>query len=214
MSVDMTKWCEIAKANMGKRPAGEGRLGGKICIVTGAAQGFGKGIAEELYKEGATIVIADMNEPLAKQVAEEMGERAVSIAVNVSDEESVANMVAQTVEKFGVLDLMLSNAGVVRSGPIAHVEKKDFDFVTSVNYTGFFLCAKYAAIIMEASTRASSMFSAVNLGLTVSRFAVSVWNSDNFLTISPYRKLSNSRVRSVPQPSQLLLSARLEQRRY
>ena len=98
MSVDMTKWCEIAKANMGKRPAGEGRLGGKICIVTGAAQGFGKGIAEELYKEGASIVIADMNEPLAKQVAAEMGERAVAIAVNVSDEESVAHMVAQTVE--------------------------------------------------------------------------------------------------------------------
>ena len=68
MSVDMTKWCEIAKANMGKRPAGEGRLGGKICIVTGAAQGFGKGIAEELYKEGATIVIADMNEPLASRL--------------------------------------------------------------------------------------------------------------------------------------------------
>ena len=58
------------------------------------------------------------------------------------------------------------------------------------------------------------MFSAVNLGLTVSRFAVSVWNSDSFLTISPYRNLLNSRVRSVPQPSQLLLSARLEQRRY
>ena len=165
MSVDMTKWCEIAKANMGKRPAGEGRLGGKICIVTGAAQGFGKGIAEELYKEGATIVIADMNEPLAKQVAEEMAERAVSIAVNVSDEESVANMVAQTVEKFGGLDLMLSNAGVVRSGPIAHVEKKDFDFVTSVNYTGFFLCAKYAAIIMEAEHEADpeAMFDIVTL---------------------------------------------------
>ena len=165
MSVDMTKWCEIAKANMGKRPAGEGRLGGKICIVTGAAQGFGKGIAEELYKEGATIVIADMNEPLAKQVAAEMGERAVAIAVNVSDEESVANMVAQTVEKFGGLDLMLSNAGVVRSGPLAQVEKKDFDFVTSVNYTGFFLCAKYAAIIMEAEHEADpeAMFDIVTL---------------------------------------------------
>ena len=70
MSVDMSKWCELAKANIHKRPAGEGRMAGKICIVTGAAQGFGKGIAEELYKEGATIVIADMNEPLAKQVAE------------------------------------------------------------------------------------------------------------------------------------------------
>ena len=165
MSVDMTKWCEIAKANMGKRPAGEGRLGGKICIVTGAAQGFGKGIAEELYKEGATIVIADMNEPLAKQVAAEMGERAVAIAVNVSDEESVAHMVAQTVELFGGLDLMLSNAGVVRSGPLAQVEKKDFDFVTSVNYTGFFLCAKYAAIIMEAEHEADpeAMFDIVTL---------------------------------------------------
>ena len=165
MSVDMTKWCEIAKANMGKRPAGEGRLGGKICIVTGAAQGFGKGIAEELYKEGASIVIADMNEPLAKQGAAEMGERAVAIAVNVSDEESVANMVAQTVEKFGGLDLMLSNAGVVRSGPLAQVEKKDFDFVTSVNYTGFFLCAKYAAIIMEAEHEADpeAMFDIVTL---------------------------------------------------
>lgn len=154
MSVDMTKWCEIAKANMGKRPAGEGRLAGKICIVTGAAQGFGKGIAEELYKEGATIVIADMNEPLARKVAEEMGERAAAVAVNVSDEESVAAMVASTVEMFGGLDLMLSNAGVVRSGPIAQMEKKDFDFVTSVNYTGFFLCAKYAAIIMEAEHEA------------------------------------------------------------
>ena len=165
MSVDMTKWCEIAKANIGKRPAGEGRLGGKICIVTGAAQGFGKGIAEELYKEGASIVIADMNEPLAKQVAAEMGERAVAIAVNVSDEESVAHMVAQTVELFGGLDLMLSNAGVVRSGPLAQVEKKDFDFVTSVNYTGFFLCAKYAAIIMEAEHEADpeAMFDIVTL---------------------------------------------------
>ena len=103
MSVDMTKWCEIAKANMGKRPAGEGRLGGKICIVTGAAQGFGKGIAEELYKEGATIVIADMNEPLAKQVAEEMGERAVAIAVNVSDEEILAaqRLLGRTCGVFG-----------------------------------------------------------------------------------------------------------------
>ena len=125
MSVDMTKWQEIAKANIHNRPTGEGRLAGKITIVTGAAQGFGKGIAEELYKEGATIVIADMNQPLAEQVAAEMGERACAIAVNVSDEESVANLVAQTVEKFGGLDLMVANAGVVRSGPLATFEKKD-----------------------------------------------------------------------------------------
>ena len=150
MSVDMTKWQELAKANIHNRPAGVGRLAGKVTIVTGAAQGFGKGIAEELYKEGATIIIADMNQPLAEQVAAEMGERACAIPVNVSDEESVANLVAQTVEKFGGLDLMVANAGVVRSGPIAEFEKKDFEFVTAINYTGLFLTCKYAAIIMEA----------------------------------------------------------------
>ena len=154
MSVDMTKWQELAKQNIHNRPAGEGRLAGKITIVTGAAQGFGKGIAEELYKQGATIIIADMNQELAQTVATEMGERACAIAVNVSDEESVANLVAQTVEKFGGLDLMVANAGVVRSGPIAQMEKKDFDFVTAINYTGLFLTCKYAAIIMQAQHEA------------------------------------------------------------
>ena len=90
MSVDMTIWQEMAKQRIHERPTGEGRLAGKIIVVTGAAQGFGKGIAEELYKEGATIVIADMNQPLAESVAAEMGDRACAISVNVSDEESVA----------------------------------------------------------------------------------------------------------------------------
>ena len=154
MSVDMTKWQAIAKENIHKRPAGTGRLAGKITIVTGAAQGFGKGIAEELYKEGATIVIADMNLPMAESVAAELGDRAWAIAANVSDEESCANMVAQVVEKFGGLDIMVANAGVVRSGPIAEFEKKDFEFVTAINYTGLFLTCKYAAIIMEAQHEA------------------------------------------------------------
>lgn len=154
MSVDMSKWQQIARENIHNRPAGEGRLAGKVTIVTGAAQGFGKGIAEELYHEGATIVIADMNQPLAEKVAAEMGERACAIAVNVSDEESVASLIGQTVEKFGGLDLIVANAGVVRSGPIAEMEKKDFDFVTSINYTGMFLTCKYAAMIMEAQHEA------------------------------------------------------------
>ena len=165
MSVNMEKWCAIAKENIHNRPTGPGRMTGKTSDLTGAAQGVGRGIAEELYKEGATIVIADMNEPLAQQVAAEMGERAMAVAVNVYDEDSVAAMVAQTVEKFGGLDLMLSNAGVVRSGPIAEMEKKDFEFVTNINYTGFFLCAKYAAIIMQAQHEADpeAMFDIVTM---------------------------------------------------
>ena len=152
--IDMGKWIAIAKENIGKRPATEGRLAGKIAIVTGAAQGFGKGIAEEMYREGAAVVIADMNLPGAKAVAEELGEYAAAVEVNVTDEASVAAMVQQTVERFGGLDILVSNAGVAKAGSLLELEKQSFDFVTNINYTGYFLCAKYAAAIMEAQHEA------------------------------------------------------------
>lgn len=152
--VDMTRWQQIAKENIHKRPATSGRLAGKIAIVTGAAQGFGKGIAEELYREGAVVGIADMNLPGAEAVAKELGEYAFAIEVNVTDEESVAKMVQTTVEKWGGLDLLVSNAGVAKAGNLMELERKTFDFVTNINYTGYFLCAKYAAAIMEAEHEA------------------------------------------------------------
>ena len=152
--VDMSKWIDIAKANIGKRPETRGRLAGKIAIVTGAAQGFGKGIAEEMHKEGATVVIADMNLPGAQAVADEMGANAAAVEVNVTDEESVAAMVQKTVEQFGGLDILVSNAGVAKAGNLLELERKSFDFVTNINYTGYFLCAKYAAAIMEAQHEA------------------------------------------------------------
>lgn len=152
--IDMSKWIAIAKENIGKRPATQGRLAGKIAIVTGAAQGFGKGIAEEMHREGATVVIADMNLPGAQAVAEELGTHAAAVEVNVTDEESVAAMVQKTVEQFGGLDILVSNAGVAKAGNLLELEKKSFDFVTNINYTGYFLCAKYAAAIMEAQHEA------------------------------------------------------------
>ena len=152
--IDMSKWQQIAQQNIAKRPDTQGRLGGKIAIVTGAAQGFGKGIAEEMHREGATVVIADMNLPGAQAVAEELGAHAAAVEVNVTDEESVARMVQQTVEQFGGLDILVSNAGVAKAGSLMELEKKTFDFVTGINYTGYFLCAKYAASIMEAQHEA------------------------------------------------------------
>ena len=152
--IDMSKWQEIAKQNIHNRPATQGRLAGKIAIVTGAAQGFGKGIAEKLYAQGAIVGIADMNLPGAEAVAKELGEYAFAIEVNVTSEESVAKMVQTTVEKWGGLDLLVSNAGVAKAGNLMELEQKTFDFVTSINYTGYFLCAKYAAAIMEAEHEA------------------------------------------------------------
>ena len=154
--LDMTKWERIASENANRRDAAAGRLGGRIAVVTGSAQGFGKGIAEELYREGASVVIADLNEPLAKMVAESLGGRAFAVKVNVSDEESVANMIGETVERFGGLDLLVSNAGVLRAGSLDEMEKKDFEFVTSINYTAFFTCVKYAQRIMRAQYEADN----------------------------------------------------------
>ena len=148
--IDMRAWEEIAAKNIHNRPSAPGLMQGKIAVITGAAQGFGKGIAEEMYKEGACVVIADINEALAQETAAALGKRAAAVSVNVADEASVARMVQRTVELFGGIDILISNAGIVRSGSLSDLEKDAFDLVTSVNYTAYFLCAKYASAVMKA----------------------------------------------------------------
>ena len=152
--MDMEKVLTMAKERVHDRIKAEGRLSGKVVVVTGAAQGFGRGIAEELHKEGAVTVIADMNETLAKEVAENLGDRAMAVYVNVTDEESVAAMYSEVVSAYGGVDLLVANAGVLRAGPLASYEKKDMEFVTNVNYIGTFLCCKYAAMVMQAQHEA------------------------------------------------------------
>jgi len=154
--IDLTKWEQIAAQEIHNRKQITGRLGGRIAVVTGSAQGFGKGIAEELYREGAFVVIADLNEPLAQTVAASLGERAIAVKTDVSSEESVANLISTTVDAFGGLDLFVSNAGVLKAGSLDEMEKKDFEFVTSINYTAFFTCVKYAQRIMRAQFAADS----------------------------------------------------------
>ncbi|MCL2059816.1 MAG: SDR family NAD(P)-dependent oxidoreductase [Oscillospiraceae bacterium] len=134
--------------------ADNGRMKGKIVLVTGAAQGFGKGIAEGLAAEGAYVAVADMNYEGAKACAEQICKicgagRAIAVHANVTDEESVAAMVRETVLSYGGLDLFISNAGVLIAGALPDMSKKDFELVTSVNYTGYFLGAKHASAPMK-----------------------------------------------------------------
>lgn len=147
---------EQAKANINNRPEAFGRLAGKIAVVTGSAQGFGLGIAKAMYKEGASIIIADLpsQAQTAMGVAAELGKQAIYCPVDVSDEASVQAMVCSAVEHFGGLDIMVSNAGVVKAGSLSDMDMKSFEFVTKINYTGYFLCAKYASEIMKAQFEA------------------------------------------------------------
>ena len=145
----------IAKENVNNRPLTSGRLAGKIAIVTGAAQGFGYGIAKEMLREGASVVIADLNEELAMKVAEEFGEHAMGVKVDVSNAESVENMVVKTVENFKGLDIIVANAGIAIAGSLDEMEPGRFELVTKINYNGYFLCAKYASQIMKAQHEAA-----------------------------------------------------------
>ena len=132
---------------------------GKIALVTGAAQGFGLGIARILHREGAAVVLADYNLALAQAEAEKLGERALAVYADVSREADVAAMIGRAVEAFGGLDLLVNNAGIVRSGSLGTLAAADFERVTAVNYTAFFLCAKYAAAVMQAQHRADPAWS-------------------------------------------------------
>lgn len=153
--MNMTEARAYAINNINNRPKAAGRLGGKIAIVTGGAQGFGFGIAEEMYREGASVVLADINEELAKSSAEKLGSRAVGIKVDVGSAESVEELVIKTVEHFGGIDIFVSNAGVLKAGSLEELTPEQFEFVTKVNYTGFFYCTKYVSEIMKAQHQAA-----------------------------------------------------------
>ena len=153
--MNLTEAKEYAIKNINNRPETSGRLGGKIAIVTGGAQGFGFGIAEAMYREGAAVVLADINEELAKSAAAGLGDRAAGIKVDVSNAESVENLIIETVARFGGLDIFVANAGVLKAGSLEELTPEQFEFVTKVNYTGYFNCAKYASEIMKAQHKAA-----------------------------------------------------------
>ena len=125
----------------------------RIFIVTGGAQGLGYGIASAFAAMGAKICLADLNEKGAGDAANILSNEymtdVIGSGVNVADEESVRDMVLNAVRHFGGLDVLISCAGVLTAGSLPELSKEDFDRMTSVNYTGFFLCSKYASEVMK-----------------------------------------------------------------
>lgn len=124
---------------------------GKIALVTGGAQGFGEGMVRGLCDCGAFVYIADMNVAGARKLADALNASAgrtvaAGLAVNVTDEASVIAMMDEVAAHTGGLDVFISNAGVLRAGSVKTMALKDFQFVTSVDYTGFFLCSKHASV--------------------------------------------------------------------
>lgn len=123
-----------------------GKLEGKTAVVTGASRGIGHAIALQLAEEGANVVVNySGSEDKALQVVEEIkniGRNAIAVKANVSDNESVQNLMSQALEAFGSIDVLINNAGITRDNLIMRMKEDEWDDVISTNLKGVFLCTK------------------------------------------------------------------------
>jgi len=143
--------------------AAAGRLKGKIAIVTGAAQGVGLDMAQSLAIEGAHVVLTDINEEGAASAADDLCDRhgfgrAIGLPINVTDGGAVAECIDQVVRTYGGFDVLISNAGVLKAESVKTQPEKDFQFVTEVNYKGYFLCVQKAAPILATQHKANAAY--------------------------------------------------------
>jgi 3-oxoacyl-[acyl-carrier protein] reductase len=127
------------------------RLKGKVTIVTGAGSGFGRGIAIRFAEEGAQVIVADINADTAQAVAAEIGENAVAVVTDVSQNADVEVMIQAAVNHWGRLDILVNNAGTThRNKPATEVSEDEFDRIFAVNVKSVYLGAKHAIPQMKA----------------------------------------------------------------
>ena len=130
------------------------RMDGKVAIVTGSSSGIGKAVALVFAEEGATVVIAARRVSLCSQVAnvvQERGGKAISIPTDIREERQVENLMTQTVEQCGRIDVLVNNAGIFGGGPVAETNTALFEDVLNTNIRGTFFCCRAGFRRMKAN---------------------------------------------------------------
>jgi 3(or 17)beta-hydroxysteroid dehydrogenase len=127
------------------------RVEGKVAIVTGAASGMGRADAVKLAEEGARVVLTDLNEADGQAVADSIGDAALFLRQDVSDEADWESVVARTLEHFGRLDILVNNAGLMTMASVVDADLESWRKTFAVNCDGVFLGCKHALPAMEAS---------------------------------------------------------------
>jgi NAD(P)-dependent dehydrogenase (short-subunit alcohol dehydrogenase family) len=125
----------------------------RVVVVTGGAKGIGLACARRFSRDGALVVIADLDEALGLEAARELGaddNEALFVRCDVSDRLDVRNMVAETLTAFGRVDVLVNNAGVVAGGDLFTLTEEDFDWCLATNLKGAFLCGQAVARQMKA----------------------------------------------------------------
>ena len=114
------------------------RLEGKVALITGGARGIGKATAEIFCREGAKVVIADLDEALVEKTALELGTENLGLVMDVTRRESVDLAVEKILAKYGQIDVLVNNAGIIKDAQLSKMEEADFDSVVAVNLKGVF----------------------------------------------------------------------------
>ncbi|MDE0060507.1 MAG: glucose 1-dehydrogenase [Defluviicoccus sp.] len=124
------------------------QLDDRVALVTGAASGFGEGIARRYAEEGASVVVADLNDQTGRRVADEIG--GAYVHADVADRDDVRAMVGTAVERYGRLDVMVNNAGVTHvNRPMLEVGEEEFDRIFQVNVKAIYLAAMETVPLMR-----------------------------------------------------------------
>jgi NAD(P)-dependent dehydrogenase (short-subunit alcohol dehydrogenase family) len=123
----------------------------KVALVTGGAQGIGKGIAKRFLEEGMAVVIADADEEAGRETAKDLGRKCLFVRTDIASERDVKGCVQEIKKRFGRLDALVNNAGIGRGGPVTRLKIEDWNRVIGVNLTGPFLCVKHAAPLLKRS---------------------------------------------------------------
>lgn len=112
------------------------RLAGKTALITGSARGIGLAFAKAYVREGARVAIADIDIARAREAAGGLGEAAIAVEMDVTDQASIDAAVAETVSKLGQIDILINNAAIFTAAPIVEIDRADFDRVMAINVGG------------------------------------------------------------------------------
>jgi 3(or 17)beta-hydroxysteroid dehydrogenase len=126
-----------------------GRVAGKVALVTGGGSGLGAADCEILAREGATVVVTDVNLDAAKAVADRIGGGAIALSLDVASEEAWQSVIADIDARFGRLDVLVNNAGVVHMADFEETTLEKYRWVNAIMSDGVFLGCKYAAPLMN-----------------------------------------------------------------
>jgi 3-oxoacyl-[acyl-carrier protein] reductase len=129
------------------------KLDGKVAVVTGGAQGIGRAIALGLGREGAQVVVADLQGNKAESVTNELndlGTEALAVEVDVANEAAVKRLAEQTFNRFGRIDILVNDAGVYLKAPVVDISEENWDRTINVNLGGNFLCSRAFVPAMRA----------------------------------------------------------------